>query len=174
MSISQELEEWANFAKFSLTRNAEGSGADIFWNLGGEVRYFVRDRADGWTQVTCSDRLGPEELEFAGASPAVVERFLFGWFGYTYRSVRAMPILATPVAAGELTNGYRIAVQEFEGVDRYTLVDATDRTIAVSSGGRLMAPDRLTRLSVFLHAPVDEIEESFRREDGRPLLKIRD
>ncbi len=37
-----------------------------------------------------------------------------------------------------------------------------------------MAPDRLTLLSALLHAPVYEIEESFRREDGRPLLKIRD
>lgn len=173
MSISRELEEWANLARFSLTRNTEGSGADIFWNLGGELRYFFRERADGWTQVSCSDRFGPEEFEFSGASPAIAERFLFGWFGDTYRSIRALPILATPVAVGELTNGYRIVSQEFEGVDRYTLVDATDRTIAVSSGGRLMAPDRLTLLSVFLDAPVDEIEESFRREDGRPLLKIR-
>lgn len=174
MSISQELEEWANLAKFSLTRNTAGSGADIFWNLGGELRYFVREMADGWTQVTCSDRMGPEEFEFSGASLAVAERFLFGWFGNTYRSIRTLPSLATPVAVQEASNGYRIGSQEFEGVDRYTLIDATDRIIAVSSGGRLMAPDRLTLLSALLHAPVYEIEESFRREDGRPLLKIRD
>ncbi|WP_163911616.1 Imm61 family immunity protein [Mycolicibacterium aubagnense] len=173
MSISRQLEEWANLAKFSLTRNTEGSDADIFWNLGGELRYFVRGRADGWTQVTCSDRLGPEVFEFSGASPSVVERFLLGWFGDTYRSVRALPILARPIAGRDLANGHRISLQEFDGVDRYTSVDATDRTIAVSSGGRLMAPDRLTRLSVLLHAPVDKIEESFRREDGSPLFGVR-
>lgn len=173
MDLSHEIENWASLAKFSLTRNTEGSDTDIFWNRDGEVRYFVRGRQDGWTEVTSSDRLGPESFTFAGASPQVVERFLFGWFGKTYRSINKLSPLAAPRAADKLANGYRIASQEVDGVERHTLVDSANRTIAISSGGRLMAPDRLAVLSVLLHATTDEIEESFRREDGSPLFGTR-
>ncbi|MFL0295096.1 Imm61 family immunity protein [Mycobacterium sp. SMC-18] len=173
MTVSDELESWASLAGFSLTRNAECIGTDLFWNRGGELRYFVRDRADGGTEVTYSDRLGPEGFEFSGASPVVVERFLFGFFGDSYRSIKDLPFVMATRAVDDLDHGYRVALQEVTGVNRYTLIDASDAIIAVCSGGRLLAPDRLARLSTILHATVDEIKESFRREDGSPLLKIR-
>lgn len=84
-----------------------------------------------------------------------------------------MSIIATPMSPDELMHGYRIASQKFGGVDRYVLIDPTDRVIAASGGGRIMAPRQLAPLSAFLRATVDEIEESFRSEDGRPLFGIR-
>lgn len=173
MDLSDEIENWARLANFSLTRNSEGSDTDIFWNRDGEVRYFVSDRQDGWTEVTSSDRLGPEVFTFAGASPQIVERFLFGWFGKTYRNINKLPSLATPKTADGLPNGYRLELRKFDGVERHTLVDSADRPVAVSSGGRIMAPDRLALLSVLVDANVAEIEESFRRENGNPLFKTR-
>jgi hypothetical protein len=173
MVVSNELENWANIAEFSLTRDAEDGQVDIFWNRGGEVRYFVREKPDGWVEISCSDRLGPEYFIFTGASATIVERFLLGWFGDSYRSIKRMPIIATPISSDGLMNGYRIASQIFDGVDRYVLIDPADRVIAASSGGRIMAPGRLAPLSVFLHVTLDEIEQSFRSEDGKPLFGIR-
>jgi hypothetical protein len=131
IDISTELENWAGLAEFSLTRHAEDGQADIFWNRGGEVRYFIREKLDGWIEVTCSDRMGPEYFIFYGASAAVVERFLFGWFGDTHRSLRKLPVLATPMSADELISGYRIVLQTFDGVDRYALIDPSDRMVEV-------------------------------------------
>lgn len=173
MTVSIDLENWAKLAGLSLTRNAEDGQADVLWNSGGEVRYFVREKPDGWVEVSCSDRLGPEYFIFSGISAEVTERFLLGWFGDSYRSIKGMPIIATPVSAEALSNGYRIDSQKFDGVDRYVLINPAGEVVAASSGGRIVAPGRLAPLSVFLHSTVDQIEESFQSEDGKPLFGIR-
>lgn len=173
MTVSVELENWARLAGFSLTRGMDDRQPDVFWNQLGEVRYFLTRQPTGWVEISSSDRLGPASFLFSGASWTVVERFLFCWFGETLRNLRKMPFLATLTTVDNLSSGgYRITKKKLDEVERYVLVDGAGRVIAVSSGGRIVAPDRLALLASVMDATIEQIEASFRSADGRPLFTV--
>ncbi|TXH25082.1 MAG: hypothetical protein E6R06_10370 [Mycobacterium sp.] len=174
MSVSQELKEWAELAGYSLTTDSIDNPADIFWNQGGEIRFFLREVADGWVNVTCSDRLQPEYFYFAGRTIEIVERFFFGWFGNTMRSNRGMPPLDTPISTEQLAAGYQVAPRQVNGVDRYVLIDPDGAIAAVASGGSISAASDLVPLSIYLHVPPTEIVRSFTNETGEPLFSVLD
>ncbi|MUL49070.1 hypothetical protein FZI85_19740 [Mycobacterium sp. CBMA293] len=174
MSVSQELNDWAELAGYSLTADSADGPADIFWNRGGEIRFFLREAADGWINVTCSDRLQAEYFYFAGKTIEVAERFFFGWFGNTMRSNRGMPPLDTPISTEQLANGYQVALRQIDGVDRYALADTDGTVIAVASGGKISAASDLVPLSIYLHVPPTEIMSSFTSETGQPLFSVLD
>lgn len=173
MSVSQELKDWAELAGYSLTAGTADSPAEMFWNRGGEIRFFLREAADGWVNVTCSDRLQPEYFYFSGRTIEVVERFFFGWFGNTMRSNRGMPPLDTPVSTEQLAAGYQVEPRQIDGVDRHVLIDS-DGVVAVASGGKISAASDLVPLSIYLHVPPTEIMSSFTNETGQPLFGILD
>ncbi|WP_142239742.1 Imm61 family immunity protein [Mycobacterium sp. ST-F2] len=174
MSISQELKDWAKLAGYSLSVDSSDGPADMFWNQGGEIRYFIKEAQDGWINVTCSDRLQPEYFYFAGRTIEVVERFFFGWFGNTMRSNRGMPLLDTPISPEQLATGYQLATRQIDGVDRYVLINPDGTVVAVSSGGEISAASDLVPLSTYLSVPPAEIMRSFTNEGGEPLFSVLD
>lgn len=172
--ISQELKDWADLAGYTLTPDSEDGRADIFWNQGGEIRFFIRNSADDWINVTCSDRLQPEYFYFAGKNIDVVEKFFFGWFGNTMRSNRGMPLLNTPISTEQLATGYQVTPRQIDGIDRYALIDHDGVAVAVASGGKISAASDLVPLSIYLHVPPTEIVRSFTNESGEPLFSVLD
>ncbi len=170
MSVSQELKDWAELAGYSLTADS----ADIFWNRGGEIRFFLREVADGWINVTCSDRLQAEYFYFAGMTTEVVEKYFFGWFGNTMRSNRGMPPLDTPISTEQLAPGYQIATRQINGVDQYVLIGPDGVVVAVASGGEISAAGDLVPLSIYLQVSPTEIMNSFKNDTGEPLFSVLD
>jgi|KBSSwiStaDraftv2_1062776.scaffolds.fasta_scaffold82529_3 hypothetical protein len=174
MLVTQELKDWAELAGYSLTVGSEGGRTDIFWNRGGEIRLFIRGAANGWINVTCSDRLQPEYFYFAGRTIEVVEKFFFGWFGNTMRSNRGMPLLDTPISPEQLATGYQMAPRQIDGVDRYVLIDPERAAVAVAGGGQISAASDLVPLSIYLQVPTTEIMRSFTNETGESLFSVLD
>ncbi len=141
-------------------------GRTIIWNHLGEVRYFI-DVIDGWYVITTSDRMGPENYEFAADSMPVIERYLYGAFGGSVRG-DDLPQIRVPFQRDELRPGYRIGKQAFAGRERHTLIDRAEKLVAIT------AVDRLVELSHYLDASVDVIKNSYLAPDGKPLFTLWD
>lgn len=78
VDLTADLQAWIRLAGLDTVQGSEpNDGRTIIWNQGGERRYFI-DFADNWYIVNSSDRMGPENFNFAGRSMRVTERYLYG------------------------------------------------------------------------------------------------
>lgn len=169
--ISAALQGWAQLAGYTLTPGrVTDDGRAIFYNEGGEVRYFIESRSDTWFVVTESDRMGQEYLVLAARSLDVVEKYFFGVFGSTVRSRRGLPEVRLPSSADDVGDGFTLDDLEFDGRRCRGLIDPAGRVVAVSSGDTLSGTWELAPLWLYLTAADDEIMQSFQDPAGRPLF----
>ncbi|WP_406815486.1 Imm61 family immunity protein [Mycobacterium sp. M23085] len=163
VDLSSGLQAWIRRADLDMIQGSQtDDGRTIIWNKGGEVRYFI-NLVDGWCLVTSSDRMGPENFNFAGASMPVTEKYLYQAIGGSVRR-DDLPSIRVPFERHELRAGYTIGKQLFAGRERKTLINGAGDILAIA------AIDQLITLSHCLDAPVEAIKSSFEAADGKPLF----
>jgi hypothetical protein len=203
LDISGGIREWASDARFSLTPSDQ-YGRAVFSTVDSEIRYFIGAGNDGWFRVTCSNRMGPEQLELAAPSLSTIETYLYGSFG---PDIRYYGGLAQAKLAEPLPDGFRIGslagedqgrLAQFAAANRdylaqlgepdehyvarygdtnrvYLVLIAPNRELtAVDGSDRFLAEIRLTHLAVYLRYGVEEIKASFRNPNGGQLLTVSD
>ncbi|GAB1815540.1 Imm61 family immunity protein [Mycobacterium sp. MUNTM1] len=168
--VSEDLEEWASAAEYSLTHASEIGEPAIFWNSGGEIRKFIALDIEGWFVVSTSERMGNDQFNLAAPSMETVERYLYAYFGQTMREARHLPRLRQPSKIGEIPDGFTIRQMEFGGRLRRSLVGPMGTIVAVGSGDAVLGTMMLVRLARSLSVTVEAIKESFLSEDGTPLF----
>jgi len=174
VEVSHQLEEWAALAGYTLTPGPSNSDErPMFWSAGGEVRYFIADKKDGWFVVTDSDRLGPEHFKLAATSMNIIEKYLFGMFGEFIRGRQDLPPVNVPITRDEVAAGFTIENRLFENANRLALVDSSESPLAFSSADPVFGTMELAGLSLYLTATVDEITAAFLNPDGSPLFALR-
>jgi len=171
VEISNELEEWASLAGYALTPASRAhDGRALFWSSGGEIRLFLGSRPDGWFVITRSERFGEEQLTFAAARMSTIEKYLFGNFGHSVRSIRGLPVIPVLKSSEPATNGLSIQPRQFDGAARLALIAPDGSIIALKSGGKLIATSSLAELSALLSATIEDIKASFLAPAGSPLF----
>ncbi|MDP7705239.1 MULTISPECIES: Imm61 family immunity protein [unclassified Mycobacterium] len=171
IEISSTLQRWARLAGYTLTPGpVTDDGRAIFYNSGGEVRYFVGLRSDGWFTVTESDRMSAEYFVLAARTLDVIEKYFFGVFGSTWRGIRGLPDVRLPASADDIGDGFTLADVEFDGRQCRGLVDPAGGVVAISSGDAFSGTWELAPLWLYLKASADEIMRSFEDPAGRPLF----
>lgn len=165
VDLSSDLQAWVRRAGLEMIQGSQThDGRTIIWNKGGEVRYFI-DLIDDWYVITSSDRMGPENYQFAAESMPVIEKYLYGAFGGSVRS-DDLPYIRVPFQRDELRLGYSVGKKMFAGRERHTLIDRTGKVVAIT------AVDRLVELSHYLDASVEVIKDSYLAPDGKPLFTL--
>ncbi|WP_083453055.1 Imm61 family immunity protein [Mycolicibacterium goodii] len=171
-TLSDPLIECATRAGYDVTQGTGTSdGRAILSTNLGELRYFVENTADGWTTVSDSDRLGPENFIFAGRSTDVTERYLFTKLGGSARDNLGVPKLKFPISREKVAAGYSIDNSWFRDEECLVLVTASDADIAVSGAGTLMGTLELVRLSYHMNHSLETILCSYFDPSGSPLFE---
>lgn len=166
--VSHQLVEWAEAAGYSLTPE-DHSGAALFWSdPGGELRFYVRDQVDGNLVLTRAERASEEQFELAGASMDVIERYLYGVFGWARRSKLRLQRIKAPRRVEEIVDGFEISDPDSEGY-RPLLKDGAMVAIA---RGKISGLTILIELSHLISSPVEMIRASYDDADGRPLFHV--
>lgn len=174
IEISPKLEEWGSLAGYTLTAGARAhDGRPLFWSAGGEVRTYVDLNVNGWFVITDSDRFGPEFFVLAAPAMATIEKYLYGRFGRSIRSRRSLPRVHIPTTREELSAGYSLGTQMFEGVQRLALINAAGDTVAIASSDEVTGTGDLAKLSLYLTVTVDDITAAFLDPKGKPLFAPR-
>ncbi|MCV7257083.1 TNT antitoxin family protein [Mycobacterium shimoidei] len=174
IDVSPRLAEWANLADFTLTPGRRtDDGRALFWSVGGETRLFIGKNHDGCYLVTDSFRMGPEKFRFAAPLMDTVERYLLGRFGEDIRALGELPPVHIPGSEEEISAGFTIDSRPFAGVERRALIASDGSTVAIISGGKLIATIELVALSLYLTTTVDDIVTSFLDPGGKPLFRPR-
>lgn len=167
--VSGELIEWAHLAGYSLTPE-DHSDAALFWSdPGGEIRFYIRRSFDGSVSLTKSERAAAEQFELAGISIEVIERYLYGIFGWDIRHAKRLPRIKTPRRIGEIAEGYRLSDEDSEGFRR--LLDDAGTVVATAAGG-LTGVTTLVELSHLIASLPGEIKRSYESLDGGPLFRV--
>jgi Immunity protein 61 len=173
IEISARLEEWAALAGYSLTRGSRrDDGRALFWSDGGEIRHFIGANGRDWFVVTDSDRLGPEYLNLAARSMTTIEHYFFGQFGRFIRSQKRLARVHMPIANEEISPGFTIRTQPFDGAERLALIAPDGSEVAVSGGDKFSGTADLVKLSLFLTATADDIMTSYLDPNGKPLFTL--
>lgn len=203
LDISGNLREWASDARFSLIPSDQ-YGRAVFSTSNSEIRYFIGAGNDGWLRVTCSNRMGPEQLELAAPTWSTIETYLYGSFG---PDIRYYGGLTQAKLAEPLPDAYRLSsladedpgrlarfaaanrdylaqlgepderyVERYGSTNRiYLVLVAPDGELtAVDGSDRFLAEIRLTQLAVYLRFGVEEIQASFRNPNGGRLFTVSD
>jgi hypothetical protein len=164
VDLSPDLQEWIRLSGLSMTQGSQtDDGRTVLWNKGGEVRYFI-NIIDDWYVITSSDRMSAESYEFAGASMAVIEKYLYGDRGWLIRRMKDLPRIRRPFEAVELRRGYSIGKMTFQDRERSTLLNDAGMVVAIAGIGDLV------ELSNYIDVPVDVIKNSFLDPQGKPLF----
>lgn len=167
--VSSELVEWAHLAGYSLTPKHH-SDAAVFWtDPGGEIRFYIRNKFDGSILLTKAERAAEEQFELAGISVEVIERHLYGVFGWDIRHAKRLTITKTPRKVGEIAEGYRLSEEDSEGFRH--LSEDTGTVVATAAGG-LTGVTRLVELSHLIASSPSEIKRSYESPDGAPLFRV--
>jgi hypothetical protein len=167
IALSDEFVAWARRAGYALSP-LDDSGAVVLWSdPGGETRYYVRPRDDGWYLLTRSSRSGDEQFALAAASLDVLERFLVGTFGTVLRDVEGLPFLRKPWAADDVAPGYLVSDISDDGYRQLIQTGVGAIAVAREKTTSLMS---LVPLSHFLRLSTQELEDSFLSENGAPLM----
>jgi Immunity protein 61 len=173
IEISPRLEEWAALAGYSLTPGSRtDDGRALFWSDGGEIRHFIGTNSRGWFVVTDSDRLGPEYLNLAARSMTTIEHYFFGQFGRFIRSQKKLPRVHMPIESEEISAGFTIRTQPFDGAERLALIGPDGSEVAISSGDKFSGTADLVKLSHFLTATAEDIMSSYLDPSGKPLFTL--
>lgn len=64
---------------------------------GWESRYYIRSHTDDGVLLAKAEQTAEERLELWGVSIDIVERYLFGVFGWDVRSIKRLPTHRNPV-----------------------------------------------------------------------------
>ncbi|WP_082984400.1 TNT antitoxin family protein [Mycobacterium sp. 1465703.0] len=171
IEISPRLEQWANLAGYTLTpASATNDGRPLFWSASGETRLFIARRREGWFVLTDSDRMESEGFVLAASSIDTIEKYLFGRFGRYIRSARGLPRVGVSTSANQQPPNFSIETRDFEGVERFALIDSDGSPVAISSADMITATSELKKLALYLAATTDQIEASALDSEGRPLF----
>lgn len=166
--LTQELVDWAELAGYAFTPE-DHSDAALFWlDPGGEIRLYIRKSPDAFT-LTKAERASEEQFELSADSLGVLERYLFGAFGWDLRSKRGLPRIKTPRKMDELAAGYRLDALDLEGFRR--LLDSQGMAIATARG-KVSSVTVLVELSHLLKASLDDLRASYEDANARPLFRV--
>ncbi|MDZ7881724.1 MAG: Imm61 family immunity protein [Mycobacterium sp.] len=167
--ISRELVEWARLAGYSLTPE-DHSGAALFWSDPGGARSgSIRRNVDG-TPFARPERAAEEQFALAGSSAEVIERHLYGVFGWDIRHSKRLPRIKTPRRTNEIARGYQLNDEDAEGF--LQLTDEAGTVVATAPDG-LTGVTRLVELSHLISSSSpDEIMRSYESPDGGPLFRV--
>jgi hypothetical protein len=164
VDLSVSLQDWIRQSGMDMTQGSQsGDGRTIFWNKGGEVRYFI-DKIGNWYVITSSDRMSAESYELAAVSMPTIERYLYGDRGWLIRRANGLPRIRRPFKTDELRSGYSIGKMLYADRERSSLINATGMVVAI--GG----VTDLVELSHYLDVSVDVIKGSFLDPEGKPLF----
>ena len=164
--LSDAILEWARRAGYELSVDDDSGATKLWSNPGGEIRYFVRQQHDGWLVLTRASRGGGEELKLRAASPKVLEYALCGVFGDAIRVALGMRALRTPWGASDVAPGWAVIEQ---ADNEWVLNDPSGSPNAVAQGST-SALMELVPLSNYLQLSMAELQASFLRDNGAPLL----
>jgi hypothetical protein len=170
--LTPNFRQWAGAAGFNITDSTR-DGRALVWANGGEDRSFMSAEGDGWWAVDSSDRMGPEQFDWAAAHPGLIERRFIATFVARVRARRGMAAIRMPGKADQLPSGMTLGHRQFRGVDYPALIDVDGNALAVSSGGRLISSIRLVQLSILAIHDVDTIVSSSLDPQGAPLFSLR-
>ncbi|WP_082974684.1 TNT antitoxin family protein [Mycobacterium sp. 1245805.9] len=171
IEISPQLEQWAKQADYALTpASSTSDGRAVFWASLGEIRLLIGKNHGGWFVVTDSDRMGSEHFILAAPTMTTIEKYFFGRFALSIRSIRGLPRVRVAIPPEEKSAGFSIDTRSFDGVQRFALIASDGATVAVSSSDKVTARAELTKLAVYLTATIEEIEASAVDPDGKPLF----
>lgn len=143
----------------------------MFWSdPGGEIRFYIRTNVDGTLSLTKAERAAEEQFALAGNSVEVIERHLYGVFGWDIRHSKRLPRIKTPRRINEIVRGYRINDEDAEGFRQLTNEAGT--VVATAPDG-LIGVTTLVELSHLISASSpDEIMRSYESPDGGPLFRV--
>ncbi|MGH3638624.1 MAG: Imm61 family immunity protein [Mycobacterium sp.] len=168
--LSVELLDWARRAGYTLTA-ADREGVLTLWSdPGGEVRYYLRRREDGWYLLTRSSRDSDEQFVLAAVSREILERFLYGVFGTVIRDDHKLPFLQKPWNPADVASGYSLSEMSEGGYRTLSRMDSGPVAVAREKTISLM---NLVPLSHFLKLSISELEASYLSDSGGPLLSGR-
>jgi hypothetical protein len=173
IGLTVALAKWAATAGFEITEKSSVDGRAILWNLGGEIRYFIVDEPDGWISVTSSERMGPEQFEFASGIAELVERKFIALFAALVRDQLGLPPVVLPAATNDIAAGYQLGRVTYAGRERCALLGASGRTLAAVAGGAMLGTANVAELSIYARCELKEITDSFMAPDGAPLFTVR-
>lgn len=162
--LSSDITAWAQRAGYRSTDDADAS---VLYSEGGENRYYVRVRQDGWWELSFASRGGDERFMLRAASRVVLQHHLIELFGVTIRDDEGLDFLRLPYKSSDLATGYRLDEMSDDGfrtlsrVGRGPVAMARDKTLSML----ILVP-----LSHYLQLTNLELQQSFLDEGGSPLL----
>ncbi|KAA0104697.1 Imm61 family immunity protein [Mycolicibacterium sp. P1-5] len=169
-TLPDDLISWGRRAGMAYSES-ESTSAAIFFNGGGEFRYFVRRSVDepGWFTVTKASRSDPERFLFSAKDLALVEKYFWATFGADIRSVQRQPFLAFPTEPDELSDGYTLQ-RPSAGV--LLLVNPSGQAIIKTRDG-VVYEALLVMMSYWLESSVEDLKTAFLDPSGRPVFPMK-
>ncbi|BBX73283.1 Imm61 family immunity protein [Mycobacterium shinjukuense] len=96
VDLSSELQDWIQLAGLDIIQGSKtDDGRTVIWNKGGEICYFI-SVVDGYYVITSSQRMDAENFHFGTVSMAILERYLYGRFGGSVRSIYGLQRVRKP------------------------------------------------------------------------------
>lgn len=174
VDIPAHLVDWVRSAGLEVRQGSEtADGRTMLWTARGESRTYIAERPDGWFEISTSERLGPEVVNFLASSMTAVEAYLLRWAG---RSNRPNNLASLTYPAATIQPGWSTAPVTINGIRR-GLYDAHGRLIAASGASQATTPPAddgsLGELSVILAAGADIARRAYLHPDGAPLFTVR-
>ena len=171
LNVSRDLVHWALRSGFDH-RTEFGSEPTVFFNAGGEERYYLRSSSDesGWVTVTHASRSGDEQYVFEARDLQITERYFWGFFGVGIRSRERLPRLSLPLRLDQVAAGFRI---DCTAADETVLLNAAEERIMIGLKD-VYDITRLVRTSHWLSITIQELTDSFLDADGRPAFPIQE
>jgi hypothetical protein len=167
IELSEHLLDWARVAGYARTVDSDAVVDTLWSDPGGEVRYYIRRRADGWYLLTRSSRGGEEQFIIAAVTGEVLERFLYGVLGTVIRDDRGLPPLKKPWSPTDLASGYTLSDLSEDGYRSLSLKGSGPIAVAREKTISLM---NLVPLSHYLGLSLKQLEDSFLDVNGAPLM----
>lgn len=162
--LSPDITSWAERAGYRSTRNED---ALMLYSEGGENRYYIRNRPDGWWELSFASRGSAERFMLRASSMKVLARHLVEVFGISIRGEMGLPFLRLPYSKADLAAGYSLDDMSEAGFrtlshyDEGPIAMARDTTLSML----ILVP-----MSHYLQLSTAELQESFLDEAGSPLL----
>ncbi|WP_057171038.1 Imm61 family immunity protein [Mycobacterium sp. Root265] len=161
--LSSDITAWAQRAGYHSTDDAD---ALVLYSEGGENRYYVRERQDGWWELSFASRGEDERFMLRASSREVLEHHLVEVFGVTIRDEAALPFLRLPYKSSDLATGYHLD----EMSDGFRTLSRDGEGPVAMARDKTLSMLVLVPLSHYLQLTIVELEQAFLNEEGSPLL----
>lgn len=167
--ISPNVVEWLGRAGYSVSQDPSGSGRVVVYSRGGEERWFIDLRGDGWIEVTTSSRGGPEVWECDLATACVLNHYLVALCGDSVRErSRLSGWLNLPIRLDALAPGADLRkLPGFESPGREELL--LDGRLIGIFGFRAPNSHYAVEASNYCSLSVQELMDAYVSEDGAPF-----